>query len=44
MLWPSRRFVMVALAFGEDPCVIRRILTHPGLAGDEGLPAGLADP
>ena len=28
----------------EDPRVVRRILTHLGLAGDEGLPADLADP
>jgi len=35
---------MRLIATIEDPRVVRRILTHLGLAGDEGPPAGLADP
>jgi hypothetical protein len=35
---------MRLIATIEDPRVVRRILTHLGLAGDEGLPADLADP
>ena len=35
---------MRLIATIEDPRVLRRILTHLGLAGDEGLPADLADP
>ena len=35
---------MRLIATIEDPRVVRRILTHLGLAGDEGPAAGLADP
>jgi len=35
---------MRLIATIEDPRIVRRILTHLGLAGDEGPPADLSDP
>jgi len=35
---------MRLIATIEDPRVVRRILTHLGLGGDEDQPADLADP